>query len=82
MCRSPMRSVCMVREKLTGERPPESARSAVDLWRSFVEKRAGKDLDKLSAALRDQKAFAKLTRTVLKDLDFGEETDSDSESGG
>ncbi|MGA7713740.1 MAG: cobaltochelatase subunit CobT [Rhizomicrobium sp.] len=70
----------MVREKLTGERPPDCMHAAVDLWRSFVEKRAGKDLDKLSSVLRDQKAFAKLTRTVLKDLDFGEESDSDSES--
>ena len=70
----------IVREKLTGERPPEAARQAVELWRDFIEQRAGKDLDKLSSALRDQKAFAKLTRTVLKDLDFGEDTDRDSEA--
>ena len=69
----------IVREKLTGEVPPEAARRAVDLWRDFVEARAGKDLDKLLPTLRDQKAFAKLTRTVLKDLDFGEDSDSDSE---
>ena len=69
----------IVREKLTGERPPEAARPAVELWRDFVEQRAGKDLDKLSSALRDQRAFAKLTRLVLKDLDFGEESDRDSE---
>ncbi|HEY0281902.1 MAG TPA: hypothetical protein VGC27_04685 [Rhizomicrobium sp.] len=61
----------IVREKLTGAPPPETARRAVDLWRYFIETRAGKDLDKLATALRDQKAFAKLTRTVLKDLDFG-----------
>ena len=73
----------IVREKLTGVVPPEAARGAVDLWRDFIETRAGKDLDKLAAALRDQKAFAKLTRTVLKDLDFGEEGDKDqSEEGG
>jgi len=71
----------IVREKLTGESPPESARAAVDLWRDFIETRAGTDLDKLAAALRDQKAYAKLTRTVLKDLDFGEEADKDSDSG-
>jgi cobaltochelatase CobT len=63
----------IVREKLTGEKPPKAARAAVDLWRGFVESRAGKDLDKLAQALRDQKAYAKLTRAVLKDLDFGEE---------
>jgi cobaltochelatase CobT len=70
----------IVREKLTGVAPPEAARGAVDLWRDFIETRAGKDLDKLAAALRDQKTFAKLTRTVLKDLDFAEEGDKDAES--
>jgi cobaltochelatase CobT len=72
----------IVREKLTGAAPPEAARGAVDLWRDFIEQRAGKDLDKLAAALRDQKAFAKLTRTVLKDLDFGEEGDKDQSEEG
>ena len=33
----------IVREKLTGEAPPENAR-AVDLWRPWIEERAGKDL--------------------------------------
>ena len=67
----------IVREKLTGAPPPEAARNAVELWREFVEQRAGKDLDKLAAALRDQKAFAKLTRTVLKDLEFADDGDKD-----
>ena len=31
-------------------------------------------------ALRDQKSFAKLTRTVLRDLDMSDEGDKDSES--
>jgi cobaltochelatase CobT len=70
----------MVREKLTGEAPPDCARTAVDLWRPWIEERAGKDLDKLVPALRDQKAFARLTRTILKDLNFGDESDLDSES--
>ncbi len=71
----------IVREKLTGEPPPDMARGAVALWRDFIELRAGKDLDKLADALRDQKTFARLTRTILKDLDFGEDADHESESG-
>jgi cobaltochelatase CobT len=70
----------MVREKLTGEQPPEAARYAVDLWRSWIEERAGKDLDKLSDSIRDQKAFAKLTRTILRDLNFGDEFEGDESS--
>src|SRR5258708_6643409 len=42
----------IVREKLTGEAPPESTRYAVELWRSWIEERAGKDLYKLSDTLR------------------------------
>jgi cobaltochelatase CobT len=70
----------IVREKLTGQPPPKSAQSAVDLWRPWIEERAARDLDKLSAALRDQQAFAKLTRTILRDLNYGDDADLDSEA--
>jgi cobaltochelatase CobT len=70
----------IVREKLTGEAPPESARNAVELWRSWIEERAGADLVKLEGAMRDQASFAKLTRTILRDLEVGEET-AESEEG-
>lgn len=68
----------MVREKLTGEKPPPSVAGAVELWRSFIEERAGGDLDKLADALRDQKSYAKLTRTLLNHLSFGDQADSES----
>jgi cobaltochelatase CobT len=70
----------MVREKLTGEAPPESGRKAVELWREWIEQRAGKDLEKLGDTIRDQKAFAKLTRTILRDLNYGDDSDMDSEA--
>ena len=72
----------MVREKLTGEAPPESLQYAVDLWRPWIEERAGKDLTRLESAHRDQKAFAKLTRTILRDLQIGDEFAEDSDSEG
>jgi len=70
----------MVREALTGEAPPAAAQQAVALWRPYVEARAGKDLAKLSATLRDQAAFAKLTRTILRDLSLGDESERDQSS--
>jgi cobaltochelatase CobT len=70
----------LIREALTGEKPPASVAGAVDAWRSFIEQRAGKDLAKLSDTLRDQTAFARLTRTILRDLALGEERDSDTAS--
>ncbi len=72
----------MVRERLTGEAPPESARRAVELWRPWIEERAGGDLAKLENAMRDQKAFAKLTRTILRDLEMGDEASDESEAAG
>jgi len=67
----------MVREKLTGEKPPASVAHAVDLWRPFIEEKAGGDLEKLASALRDQKNFARLTRTMLNHLAFGDQNESD-----
>jgi cobaltochelatase CobT len=70
----------MVREALTGEKPPAPLADAVDLWRPFIQERVGQDLGKLEGALRDQKAFARLTRTLLNHLALGEENDSASDS--
>ncbi|MDP2123185.1 MAG: cobaltochelatase subunit CobT [Parvibaculum sp.] len=63
----------MVREKLTGLAPPPSARKLVDQWRSWIEDKAGSDLDRLGEVIEDQKAFARATRDILVDLDMGDE---------
>ena len=68
----------MVREALTGEKPPSSLAAAVDLWRPLIQDKAGGDLAKLPGALRDQKAFAKLTRALLNHLALGDQSDSDN----
>ena len=70
----------LVREALTGEKPPAAAAKAVDFWRPYIAERAGKDLSRLQESLRDQAAFARLTRTILRDLALGDETDSDRTS--
>jgi cobaltochelatase CobT len=70
----------IVREKLTGAPPPPSAKAAVELWRDYIESRAGKTLDDLLPALRDQTAFAKRTRNVLRDLDLIDEGEEDEDS--
>jgi cobaltochelatase CobT len=70
----------MAREKLTGEKPPASLAAAVDLWRPIIEAKAGADLEKLVGALRDQKAYARLTRTMLNHLALGDQTDGEQSS--
>jgi cobaltochelatase CobT len=72
----------MVREALTGQKPPASLAAAVDLWRPFIEERAGADLKKLESVLRDQKAFARLTRQLLNHLGQGEDGEASSDDSG
>jgi cobaltochelatase CobT len=70
----------MVRERLTGDAPPEGARALVDRHRAEIEAKAGADLDKLTGTLDDQAAFARVTRAIIKDLDLGEEFSDDTDS--
>ncbi|WP_324749155.1 cobaltochelatase subunit CobT [Sphingomonas sp. LY54] len=62
----------MVRERLTGEAPPEAARAGIHLVSDWIEEKAGADLDALGLALDDQAAFAALTTKVLQDLELVE----------
>ncbi|MFL6862021.1 MAG: cobaltochelatase CobT-related protein, partial [Allosphingosinicella sp.] len=62
----------LVRERLTGEAPPEAARAGLDLVAGWIEEKAGADLDALGLALDDQAAFAALATRLLRDLDLVE----------
>jgi cobaltochelatase CobT len=66
----------LAREQLTGLPPPESARRAVDLWRDAIFARVGSKLAQLEARLLDQRGFAKLVHTILKDLELADSGDS------
>jgi cobaltochelatase CobT len=79
----------MVRERLTGLRPPPAAKKIVELWRDFIEERAGRDLDGLGKAVENQRAFARSVRDLLSSLDMAdqsamdpddEDSDEDNES--
>ena len=74
----------IVRERLTGEAPPAMAEPGLALVRSWIEEKAGKDLDALELAFDDQAAFAKLIGRLLQDLELteGEQApDTDPEKG-
>ena len=72
----------IVREKLTGEPPPEIARALVEQMRPEFEKKAGGNLNKLLAAIDDQSAFGKIARTILSDLDMTEADGDDAADDG
>ncbi|MFW2831617.1 cobaltochelatase subunit CobT [Sphingomonas sp. ID0503] len=60
----------IVRERLTGETPPEAAEAGLAMIRDWVEDKAGSDLDSLALAIDDQRAFQQLTNRVLEDLEL------------
>jgi len=64
----------IVRERLTGLKPPRPAQKIVDLWRDFVEQKAGKDLDGLLGSMEDQQKFAKVVQQMLTSLDMAEQS--------
>ncbi len=61
----------LVRERLTGFSPPETAEALVEAWRPFIEKRAGKVLGQLERMAGDQESFGRLSRDLLAALDLG-----------
>src|SRR5690606_35332012 len=63
----------MIREKLTGMVPPASGQKIVDVWRGWIEDRAGGQLEHLDRLVNDQKAFARTIHDLLSALDMGDE---------
>ncbi|MGE4429802.1 MAG: cobaltochelatase subunit CobT [Sphingobium sp.] len=58
----------MVRERLTGEAPPAPAEKGMAMIRDWIEDKAGSDLDALSLAIDDQRAYQHLTSSLLEHL--------------
>ena len=76
----------MVRERLTGVAPPPAAKRLVDLWRPFIEERAGRELDRLERLVENQRRFGDVVHDLLDTLDMGdersrEEDDSEEDDG-
>ena len=63
----------LVRESLTGREPPKNAKALVDVWRPWIEERAGKTFDELGGQVDDQEAFGQLVRSLLSALDLAED---------
>jgi cobaltochelatase CobT len=64
----------LVRERLTGDAPPEAAMDGLAMVRGWIEDKAGDDLDALGLALDDQAAFASVMQKLLQDLELLEST--------
>jgi cobaltochelatase CobT len=63
----------MARERLTGVAPPAAAKALIDAFREQVEAKAGPDLDRLLDNIEDQKAFARVARAIVRDMELGDD---------
>src|SRR5258707_4082373 len=62
----------LVRERLTGQTPPPAAKKLVELWRPFIEDRAGRGLDRLERLGEDQQRFGDALHDLLDSLDLAD----------
>lgn len=69
----------MVREAVTGQKPPESAGKVLDLWRSFIEEKAGGDFANLANVVEDQQAFARVVRHMLSAMEMAEDVGDEAD---
>ncbi len=65
----------IVRERLTGDAPPDAALAGLNMVRDWIEEKGGSDLDALGLALDDQAAFAALAQRLLADLELIQASD-------
>jgi len=78
----------LLREHLTGQAIPETARAGTALVREWIEERVGGDFDALALSLDDQRAFQGLALDMLHHLDLTKSPDdqppeeSDEDEGG
>ena len=72
----------MLREKLTGAPPPQNLSMVMDLWRPWVESRAGDLFSELDDSLEDQARFAEISRRLIGALetDLGDSASDQDES--
>ncbi len=78
----PVAASYMIRQAATGRPLPEGAAHVLDLWRGFIEERAGGTLENLDVVLADQAAFARFARQIIEDLGYGDQLGDDPDDSG
>ncbi len=78
----PVAANYMIRQLATGRDLPEGAGHVLDLWRGFIEERAGGTLEDLDRVLADQTAFARFARRMIEDLGYGDQLGDDPDEAG
>ena len=69
----------IARKRLSGEAPPAGAIEGLKLVESWIEEKAGAELDALALTVDDQAAFARVARRLLQDLELSPASDESDE---
>jgi cobaltochelatase CobT len=67
----------LIRHLATGRPMPPEAANVMELWRGFIEERAGGTLENLDEVLSDQTAFSRFARQMIDDLGYGDQLGDD-----
>ena len=67
----------LIRHLATGQPLPPGASNVMELWRGFIEDMAGERLNDIPDLLSDQRAFARFSRDVIRDLGYGDQLGDD-----
>ncbi|MBP1804596.1 cobaltochelatase subunit CobT [Rubellimicrobium aerolatum] len=67
----------LIRHLATGRPLPPGASNVMELWRGFIEDMAGDRLSDIPDLLSDQRAFARFSRDVIRDLGYGDQLGDD-----
>jgi len=72
----------LLREQLSGAKPPVNLSMVMDLWRPWIHNRAGDLLQELKDSLDDQAQFAELSRCLIGALetDLGDSTSNQDDN--
>lgn len=65
----------LVRERLTGAKPPRVAEPMVDAWRSAVNEQCGPELRKLADAVGNQRVYAAAAAELIRALELIDDND-------
>ena len=69
-----------VRQLATGRDLPAGAANVLDLWKPYLEERAGGSVEDIQDVLADQSEFAKFARQIIEDLGYGDQLGEDPDN--
>lgn len=69
----------LVRQHITGAKPPPSGTGLLELWRPWLEDKIGNDFEQLADLVEKQGDYSKLVRRLIAHLELADEDQNESD---